>query len=703
MHRRRIQTETIFIIATLTISILSLTFIMQEVIAEVTIDQISPEEGYVGTEVTLNGQITTVNGSYEILFDGAEVKTGNATLTAVSTIFTVPSATSGLHSIVLRDVANATESAALNFTVKTNYIIASFGLEVPKQFQEGANVTLLAQISGGEPYRTSQLSITVEDPAGRATSSPIFLIQTDSSGFGESSMNYPSNFDSGNQTTYLAGIYQMSLLELNVTITTGNFTVGLTDQTEYHRFQMVNIQAANYTSLDNITITITYNDRKSFEQRSNASDGFVTANWTIPANASLGSYQVEIAKDTLEKEVPDVQNFTIVSKNFTSEVKALNLDQEPVKGILIEANNSTNNAVGSSFTNGEGIASINLEATNYTFTAYWSASAAPRAQVGETEWISLGQNLTGNQSPRINCTLAQIKINVKDDDGNSVPGIGLRANFTYMTRLKVSLNETLITETDRTGYATFGNVLTNTSYSIEASRYDHSFHSFKTNLTSTSSFEITVPKYDLVIQAYERNGSILQDAQVKVYEWGIGSSALVASESTGNTGLVTLTATFGKYTVEVHKFNTLINRTTVLLVTQPTNFEVHCKLYSLSLHIIVVDFFGQGLTNINVTLEREQKTIAFSNTNQAGIADFAELVGGNYRALVSVDKRPLGITTFRLEEAKTTTIRIAEVLSIGGILVETSHAITLAFFLAIMVISVFLFAYHRLKPVSKED
>ncbi len=130
---------------------------------------------------------------------------------------------------------------------------------------------------------------------------------------------------------------------------------------------------------------------------------------------------------------------------------------------------------------------------------------------------------------------------------------------------------------------------------------------------------------------------------------------------------------------------------------------MHCKLYSLSLHIIVVDFFGQGLTNINVTLEREQKTIAFSNTNQAGIADFAELVGGNYRALVSVDKRPLGITTFRLEEAKTTTIRIAEVLSIGGILVETSHAITLAFFLAIMVISVFLFAYHRLKPVSKED
>jgi hypothetical protein len=703
MHRRLNQTETILIIATLTISILSLTLITHKVIAEVTIDQISPEEGYVGTEVTLNGQITTANGSYEVLFDGAGIHAGNATLTAVSAIFTVPPAVSGLHSIVLRDVANATESEALNFTVKTNYIIDSLGLERPKQFQEGANVTLLAQISGGEPYRTFQLSINAKDPASTVSSSPIFLIQTDSNGSGESSMTYPSDFDSGNQTTYLAGIYETSLLELNATIAVGNFTVGLTDQTEYHRFQTVNIQAANYTSLDNITITITYDDQELFEQRSNASDGFVTANWTIPANASLGGYQVEIAEDALEKEVPDIQNFTIVSKNFTSEVKALNQDQEPVKGILIEANNSTNNAVRSSFTNEEGIASIDLEATNYTFTAFWSASTAPRAQVGETKWISLGQNLTGNQAPKINCTLAQIKINAKDEDGNNVPGVGIRANFTYMTRLKISLNETVFTETDRAGYATFGNVLTNTSYSIEASRYDHPFHSFETNLTSTSSFEITVPKYDLVIQAYARNGSILQDAQVRVYEWGIGSSGLVASENTGNTGLIALNATFGKYTVEVHKFNTLVNRTTVLLVTQPTDFKVHCKLYSLSLQIIVVDFFGQGLSNINVTLEREQKAIAFSNTNQAGIADFVELIGGNYRALVSVDKRPLGITALRLEEVKTATIRIAEVLSIGGILVETSHAITLTFFLAIMVIVLILFVYHRLRPVSKED
>lgn len=703
MHSRLNQTEVIIIAVTLIISIVSLTLITHEVLAEVVIEQISPEEGYVGTEVTLNGQITTVNGSYEILFDGAEVQAGNATLTEVSAIFIVPSTTSGLHGIVLRDVTNATESTTLNFTVKTNYIIDSLEPERPKQFQEGANVSLLAQISGGEPYRTSQLSINVENPAGTVSSSPIFLMQTDSSGFGESSMIYPSDFDSGNQTTYFAGVYEISLLAQNATLATGNFTIGLTDQTEYHRFQTVNIQAANYTSMDNITITIIHNDQKLFEERSNASDGLVTADWSIPANASLGSYEVEIVKEPLEKEVPDIQNFTVVSKTFTSEVQALNLDQEPVKGILIEANNLTNNAVGSSFTNEDGIASINLEATNYTFTAYWSASELPRAQVGETTWISLGQNLTGNQASKINCTLAQIKINVKDEDGNNVPGIGLRANFTYTTRLKVTLNETLFKETDRTGYATFGNVLTNTSYSIEASRYDHSFHSFETNLTSTSSFEITVPKYDLVIQTYARNGSLLQDAQVKVYEWGIGSSGLIASGNTGNIGQIALTATFGKYTLEVHKFNTLINRTTVLLVNQPTDFEIHCKLYSLALNIIVVDFFGQGLTNINVTLEREEKFIAFSSTNAAGIADFGELIGGNYRVLAFVDHRPLGITTFRLEEAKTTTIRIAEVLSLGGILIETSHAITLAFFLVILVVIIILFVYHRLKPASKEE
>ena len=703
LHNRLNQTEAIVFLAILIISIVSLNLITHEVLAEVVIEQISPAEGYVGTEVTLKGQVTTVNGSYEILFDGTKVQEGNATLTEVSDIFIVPSSTSGLHGVVLRDVTNATESVALNFTTKTSYIVNSSEPERPKQFQEGANVTLLAQISGGEPHKTSQLSIIVENPDNVISSSPIFLIIPDSSGFGESSIIYPSDFDSGNQTTYFAGIYGISLLAQNETIATGNFTVGLTDKTEYHRFQTVNIQGANYTSMDDVTITVIHNDHKLFEQSSNASDGFVTANWTIPANASLGEYQVEIVKDPLEKKVPDIQNFTIVSKNFTSDVKALNLDQEPVKGILVEANNLTNNAVSSSFTNGEGIASINLEATNYTFTAFWSASEAPRAQVGKTQWISLGENLTGNQSPRINCTLAQIKINAKDEDGNNLPGIGLRANFTYKTRLPVSHNETLFKETDRTGYATFGNVLTNTSYSLEASRYGFEFYNFETNLTSTSSFNITVPKYDLMVQTYARNGSILQDAQVKVYEWGIGSSGLIATGDTGDVGQIALAATFGKYILEVHKSDTLINRTTVLLVSQPTDFEIHCKLYSLSLNIVVVDFFGQGITNINVTLEREENTIASSNTDEAGIAGFRELIGGNYRALVYVDKKSLGITTFRLEEPKTATIRIAEVVSIGGILTETSHVITFIFFLVIIVVSITFFVYRRLKPTSKEE
>ncbi|MCW4052353.1 MAG: carboxypeptidase-like regulatory domain-containing protein [Candidatus Bathyarchaeota archaeon] len=698
------QTEAIAFIAILIMSIISLNLITHKVLAEVALEQITPTEGYVGTEVTLKGQVTTVNGSYEVLFDGTKVQEGNATLTEVSDIFIVPSSTSGLHGIVLRDVTNATESAAMNFTVKTNYIVNSLEPERPKQFQEGANVTLLGQISGGEPDRTSQLSIIVENPASVISSSPTFLIQTDSSGFGESSMIYPSDFNSGNQTTYLAGIYEISLVAQDETRATGNFTVGLTDKTEYHRFQTVNIQAANYTSMDDITIKVTHNDQKFFEQSSNASDGMVTANWTIPANASLGNYQVEVVKDPFEKKVPDIQNFTIVSKNFTSEIKALNLDQEPVKGILVEANNSTMNAVSSGFTNEEGIASINLEATNYTFAAFWSPSETPRAQVGKTQWISLGENLTGTQAPRINCTLAQIKINVKDEAGNNLPEIGLRANFTYTTRLgPPPHNDTLFTETDLAGYATFGNILTNTNYSIEASRYDYSFYNFETNLTSTSSFNITVPKYDLIIQTYARNGSILQDALVKVYEWGIGSRGLIATGDTEDTGQIALAATFGKYTLEVHKFDTIINTTTVLLVNQPTDFEIHCKLYSLSLNITVIDFFGQGIHNINVTLEREENTIASANTGEAGIAGFRELIGGNYRALLYAGKKPLGITTFRLEEPKTTTIRIAKVVSISGMLTETSHIITIIFFLVIIVISIVFFVYRRLKPASKEE
>jgi len=682
-----------------------------KVYAEVSISELSEDEGFVGDLVNLTGQINTINGNYEILFDGTTVKSGNATLGTVEDTFLVPNSTSGNHDVQLRDVLNTTESDALNFTVNTKYIVKAITPQAPKQLQEGTNITLLAEITGGGAGKTTRANITVQDPDNMTYSSPEFLIQIDEFGYGNNiSEIYPENFGE-NAHTFFVGVYNMSLVDtLNATLASGTFTVGLTDASKYHRFQTVYIQAANYTSTEFLTIKITHPNGTVELTPSNASGpiGIITANWTIPANASIGLYRVDV-KDTkplgTEKPVADSQNFTVVSKSFACEVKTFNLDKEPVEGILVEAWNVTSPPiVRNETTNEEGVTIFLLEAANYTFKAFWNASDGPKAGVGGTSWISLAGNLTGGSAVNITCSLAHIKVAVKDVEGMVLPFVGIRVNFTYVSRLDIPITPTpLLSETDITGISIFQNMFTNVSYTIQANRYSYIFDTATINLTSTSWLNITCPAYELIINVYDRNGSALQDAQVKVYEWSIGLSGLVGIENTGANGEVTFNSTFGKYTVDVYKDEILLNQTTILLINQPTTLAVYCKLYNLTLGINVLDFFGQGTPNANVTIEREGTVLSSLNTGAGGGAQFTNLVGGNYKIFVYIGEKTYEITTLYLQESRTITLKIGGIVSIGGFITETSLFITAVFMLLLVAIFLLAFIYRRVKSTPKKE
>ncbi|MCK4223147.1 hypothetical protein KAX01_02525, partial [Candidatus Bathyarchaeota archaeon] len=135
--------KVIIFLFILILSVSHLAFLTREVSAEVSINEMTPAEGHVGTEVNVIGQISTVNGSYEILFDGELAKNGTADLTAVSDTFIVPNSTAGLHEVRLRDVLNDTESAVWSFTVQAQYTIKAVIPQGPNQLQEGSNVTLV--------------------------------------------------------------------------------------------------------------------------------------------------------------------------------------------------------------------------------------------------------------------------------------------------------------------------------------------------------------------------------------------------------------------------------------------------------------------------------------------------------------------------------------------------------------------------------
>lgn len=692
-------------IVTFSAVLLILTFFtilhVPKVAAEVTINQLFPSEGAVGSYVSITGLISTENGSYNIFFDTELVKNGSANIYDVSAIFTVPNATSGNHLVTLQDV-NTGENSTAYFTIQTEYAIKAIKPPYPKQSQEGANITISAIVTGGDV--TTFANVTVEDPANITHSSANITIPIIQNGYGEVNITYPTDFDE-NPHTFYVGTYNMSLSTVNETLATGSFAVGLTDSTEYNRFQIVHVQAFNYTSNDILKITIIHNDKAVFESTpKNASEpgGIITANWTIPANASIGLYRVSVVNTTTplktEKPVPDNQTFSIVSKSYACEIKTLNLENEPVGRIVVEANNTFTFAITANITNEEGFAFFYLEATNYIFTAFLNNS-----QVGATPIISLNENLTGTSALNISCPLTQIRVTVKDEEGKVLPFIDISANFTYTTRLNTTIQGTVSTETNLTGIGALRNLFTNINYTIEASRFGQVFDTITINLTSTSWFNTTCPTFELIIKVFDRNSSPIYNTQVKVYDWGIGLGGLVGEGNTSVSGEVSFNFTFGKYIVKVYKGSSLLNETNTLLNDQPTNFAVYCKLYNLTLDVSILDYFGQGIANANVTLEREGIVHSSLNTGGSGIAKFTELLGGNYRIFVYIDEKPYKITTLDLQEPKTVIIKIGEIMSIGGFILETSHFITAIFILSLIVVFMLASIYRRHRSSPKKE
>jgi len=699
------KVTAVFIIAFLTSTLLVTYFTPKVAASPTTIISISPSRGHVGDPVRVVGAIDRVNGTYEIFFDEKLVASGTASPQKVNTTFLTPHCYKGNHTLTLHDVSANTTSAPMNFTVDTKYYINAIMPPKQTQLMEGQSATIRVNVTGGKadkPYGANVTVSLLHLPNTVYYNSSLQLVNTTRPGEYVANCTYPRDFGPNAHTNY-TDTYNIAF---NTTLAVKSFQVGLTNATQYHRFDTVAIQGANYTQPDErVWINITSAGKTVFSKNVPAIEGVVNANWTIPWNATYRTYNVTVNSSTSPKTIKpirDTQIFTIFNATFQCWIQVKNLDNENVSGVDVYAYSGTRYYYSTS--DNSGLAKLLVEACTYSFIALTFSGVL----VANVSNVNVGRDI--NQT--LVCQLANIKLFIKDKAENPLPFIAIDLKYDY-TRIDGSTrSDTRTLETDDTGIVNFQNTFVNTSYQIEAKRYDHIFNStYIGNLTATQWINITCPTYTLFVHAVDSKEIPLTHVSVNVTEWSSG--LLVGNNATDVWGSVSLNLTFGRYKIKVYNYSAELNslvvlNETVVDLTDRLLEIVHCRIVNLTPSVLVIDYFGQPIPNAEVKIERfseiKQEWVEIApgkRTDSNGVA-LLPRIGGDYSISVYVMGHLSGIKSFYIDESSMLVFKMDKYTAVGGLVLETSHMIVyIALGLLIISVGIVLTYKKILQKITK--
>jgi hypothetical protein len=696
MNKKLLKTTkaAVFILLACTLILGSLQTL--KVTADVTIT-IKPTKGQVGTTIEINATIETENGFYIVRWNGtSNVTTGYAIGNTVQTSFVAPQTAGapGGRNITVELIDNTTQNVGTaTFELFTGYHIKAVTPPPPLQMQEGATTNIWVNITGGEPNTSYAANITVKDPANNTYTFSTELT-TNTTGYGERNITYPTNFTAGAHTNY-TGRYTVAF---NETLVTSEFSVGLTNATKYAIFQTVNVRATNYTYLgERAWVNITHNGQLVFSEEVQAFNGLIETNWTIPANASTGTYTVTVTNSTTpgtSKPVNDTQRFIVKKPVFTVRIKAENLNGESLWGISVEAHNKTTQVQVRS-TNASGVATFLLEMANYTFKAFWKG-----VEVG----VLLNQNIVNDMELTLTCELTNIKILVIDKAGTPVPFISLTVNYSYTTELNASKQETLTFATNHTGIWELHNMLTNISYFIEARRYGYNFSQTYIETMPVSpwyNITITLPTYTATIHVIDSKNNAAQRVKVEAYEWSKGIGQPDQSYTTNSDGNVTFSLTFGKYKLRAYKDDVFLNEATIDLTRNQSSFIFHLATLNVDLNVIAIDYFGQPIPNAVVKVEQTTTvgSAVEDSTDINGRVTFSGILGGASRISIYIGRQLIETKDLYLTNSKQVTFHLNRYVVIAGYAMETSQFVT-AIAIAILIVAfIVALTYKRLYKI----
>jgi len=648
--------------------------------------------GPVGMALNLQGTIYTANSTYQIIFANQIVASGNTSPNGyyVNANFTVPEVPGGTYALRLKDVTINTNSTEDDFQVTTTYGINP----VPSQMQEGNSVVLNVSVTGGSSTAAYNANVSVVLPSPLNTEySKVVSLAANQQGTASVQVTYPdSSFQPNGSLTDYAGSY-IAYFNQSSPLAQTQFSVGFLDSTTYHRGQTVTIRAVGYQPNQAATLSVTnFASGATVDSESIAASasGVISKAWAIPSNVGIGNYNVTITPQGTQKSIQDSQTFSI--KGYSIQVKTVNLGNEIVPQIQVQALDQVTNITYTGTSGADGIANLNLEAGTHVLTAFWNG-----VNIGGTSIT-----VTGNGAFNIQGRLTDLKIVVQNQNGVALPFVNLAISYSYQQANGGSQTGSASGQTDPSGAFMLNSTLTGISYTIDASLYNKVFNSGNDTFNNVpalpvSQIIVTCPNEKLTINLVGFNQAAIPNARVELVEL---TNGLFYSTTTDSSGSVTTQVSFGMYRARFYENNILINQTNIN-VFGDTQQEIQCTLYGIQVKVKIVDFFGSPISNANVTLNGPATEHFSAITKGDGTAVFNNVVGGDMQivAFPSGAQNNYQAITLTINQPTSVQVKIDRYIVLGSLLIQVSSFIALIVVL-IAIILLAIVEIYRLKRVK---
>jgi hypothetical protein len=650
--------------------------------------------GTAGQAFNVQGTIYTTDGSYQLIFGQSVVATGISKGYYVNANFSVPALPSGNYSLILRDLkinVNSTGATPAFFKVLTGYSINP----ATSQTQEGNSVVLTVTVNGGAPNTAyvANVSVVLPSPINTVCSNMVSLGTTNQYGVASAQVTYPDGSFQPNGTTDYVGTYNVYFNQSSY-LAQNQFFIGFLDSTTYHRGDTVTIGATGYQPGQAAALSI-INDATGAtlapfpESLTASADGIINATWPVPSSAVIGAYNVTITPQGTQKAVQDVETFSV--PGYSIQVETVNLASEVVPQIQVQASDQASSAVYNGTSGSDGIVNLNLETGTYPLTAFWNG-----VNVGATTIT-----VTGNATFTLQCQLTDLKITVQNENGIALSSVNLTITYQYQPTNGGSAQTGNVSgQTDSSGIYKLNSTLTGISYTIQASLYNQVFNSGNSttnNLPAQALSEvvITCPNEALTINLVGYNKAAIPGANIKLVEL---TNGLFYTATTNSSGSVTSQVTFGTYKLQIYKDSILINETNIEAFNASQQ-QIICTLYGIQVSVSVVDFFGQPISNANVTLNGPATERLSAMTQGDGTATFNNVIGGDMQivAFAQGAQNSYQAVTLTVDNPTSVQIKMDRYIALGSLMIPVSSLITLIIILVAIVLFATVEIYRRKK------